>query len=133
MTDPKADVVATAFTTARRQCRGLKGAVTRTHNEFVKIATYAFDNPNAHAEDQMTEALDSFKTARRKCDRAVQGMLDEQAFCYIPMTLHRSFWRDLYVTHSMMINTFSQTDLQIKHSITRARSVYIYSLSLRTF
>jgi hypothetical protein len=80
MTDPKADVVATAFTTARRQCRGLKGAVTRTHNEFVKIATYAFDNPNAHAEDQMTEALDSFKTARRKCDRAVQGMLDEQAF-----------------------------------------------------
>jgi hypothetical protein len=66
MTDPKADVVATAFTTAKRTCRGLKGSVTRAHNEFVKIATYAFDNPNARAEDQMTEALDSFKIARRK-------------------------------------------------------------------
>jgi hypothetical protein len=44
------------------------------------IAATAADNPNARAEDQMTEALDSFKIARRKCDRAVQGMLDEQAF-----------------------------------------------------
>jgi hypothetical protein len=40
-----------------------------------------------------------------------KNLREEEGGCYIPMTLHRSFWRDLYVTHSMMINTFSQADL----------------------